>query len=103
MDVYGDDPCYANLQAIEGGVDGVVIVTNPYITVQVVQDAAQAGVPRVWMHDNTFMPGSVSKEAVHACEDNGITVIAGACPMMYLDFTHKCMRAVLGLMGRLPA
>lgn len=94
--------CYPDLKSIPGGVDGVVIVTRPDITEQVVRDAAQAGVKRVWMHDNTFMGGSVSGEAVAFCEEKGITVIAGACPMMYLDFGHKCMRWMLGMMGRLP-
>jgi predicted CoA-binding protein len=96
------DPCYPNVQAIPGGVDGVVIATRPEITEQVVKDCAEAGVRRVWMHDNTFVPGSRSDEAVQFCKDHGIAVIGGACPMMWMDFGHKCMRAVLGLMGRLP-
>jgi hypothetical protein len=36
---------------------------------------------------------------------NAITVIPGACPMMYLapvDVAHRCVRTVLGWFGRLP-
>ncbi len=97
------DPCYANMQAIPGGVDGAMIVTKPELTEQIVQDCVEAGVPRVWMHNNTFMASSVSDTAVQYCRDNNITVIDGGCPMMFLDFGHKCMRWVLGAMGRLPA
>ncbi|NCF65710.1 MAG: CoA-binding protein [Chloroflexi bacterium] len=96
------DTCYASLQAIPGGVDGVVIVTRPELTEQVVRDTVEAGVPRVWMHNNTFAPSSVSDTAVQICKDNNITVIDGGCPMMFLDFGHKCMRWMLGIMKRLP-
>ena len=54
------------------------------------------------MHDNTFMMGSVSEEAVAFCKANDITVIAGACPMMYIDFGHKCMRYVFSWTGKVP-
>ncbi|MCP4419827.1 MAG: CoA-binding protein [Chloroflexi bacterium] len=96
------DVCYPDVQAIPGGVDGVMIVTKPELTEKIVQDCAEAGVPRVWMHDNTFMAGSVSDKATQFCHDNNITVIDGGCPMMFLEFGHKCMRWVLGVTGRLP-
>jgi len=97
------DPCYTNIQAIPCCIDGAMIVTKPELTEQIVQDCAEAEVPRIWMHNNTFMQSSVSETAVNFCRDNNITVIAGGCPMMFLDFGHKCMRWMLGAMGRLPA
>ncbi len=97
------DPCYPNVQAVPGGVDGMMIVTSPAATEQVVQDCVAAGVPRVWMHNNTFAPSSVSDEATAVCRANNIVVIDGGCPMMFFDFGHKCMKWVLGAMGRLPA
>ena len=96
------DVCYPNMQAIPGGVDGAVIVTKPELTEQIAHDCVAADVPRVWMHNNTFMPSSVSETAVQFCHDRNIIVIDGGCPMMFLDFGHKCMRWVLGAMGRLP-
>lgn len=95
-------PCYANMQAIPGGVDGAILVTSPEVSAQVARDCVTAGVPRVWMHNNTFLPSSVSDEATAVCRENGITVIAGGCPMMFFDPFHKCMKWVLGAMGRLP-
>ncbi len=97
------DPCYANLQAIPGGVDGVVIVTKPENTERIAQDCVEARVPRVWMHNNTFLPSSVSDKATAVCRENDIVVIDGGCPMMFIDFGHKCMKWMLGVMGRLPA
>lgn len=95
--------CYPNVQAIPDGVEGVVIVTRPEVTAQVVRDCAEAGVKSVWMHKG--MGNSVSDEAVQFCHDNGIAVIPGACPMMYcepVDVFHKCFRWVLGAVGQLP-
>ena len=97
------DTCYPNVQSIPGGVDGVVIVTRPELTEKIVEDCVEAGVPRVWMHNNTFMESSVSESAVETCRENDIVIIDGGCPMMFLEFGHKCMRVVLSAMKRLPA
>lgn len=102
-------PCYPDLQSIPGGVDGVVIVTRPEVTEQIVRQCGEAGVRRVWMHGSGGKsPGkgsSVSPEGAQYCRQHDISVIAGACPMMYgegVDFGHKCMRQFLGLTGALP-
>lgn len=103
---YEGDRCYPNLQSIPGGVDGVVIITRPEITEQIVKDCHDAGVRRVWIHEG--MPRkatSVSPKAVEYCVKNDINVIAGACPMMYgenVDFGHRCMRWILKITGGLP-
>jgi hypothetical protein len=58
------------------------------------------------MHENAMAgaaASSVSQEAVKMCQANNVTVIAGGCPMMFLEFGHKCMRWILGMMGKLPA
>jgi len=106
LEKYGDDPCYPDLASIPEKVDGVVIVTRPEITEQIVRQCAELGIPRVWMHRSMEMLGSsVSDEAVEFCKQNGITVIPGGCPMMFLepvDFGHKCMRWVLNVTGKLP-
>jgi predicted CoA-binding protein len=98
-------PCYRDVQSIPGGVDGAVIVTRPETTRQIVRDCHDAGVHRVWMHQSMPKGSSVSLEAVEYCRAHDITVIAGACPMMYgdgVDLGHACMRWLLGVTGKLP-
>ena len=105
MQTFEGDRCYPNLQAIPGGVDGVVIITRPEITERIVHDCSEAGVPRVWMHESMAKGSSVSREAVEYCRQNHISVIAGACPMMFgegVDFGHKCQRWLMSVSGRLP-
>lgn len=105
LQAFEGDPCYPNLQSIPGGVDGVVIVTKPETTAQIVRDCDDAKVRRIWMHRSLAGGSSVSPAAVEYCAQHDIRVIAGACPMMYgtsVDFGHACMRAILGLTGGLP-
>lgn len=105
MQTFEGDRCYPDLMSIPGGVDGVVIVTRPEITRQIVHDCQRANVRRVWMHQSVTKGASVSPEAAEYCRQHDISVIAGACPMMYVehaDFGHRCMRWILELTGKLP-
>ncbi len=97
------DPCYSSLSAIPGGVDAVFIMNSPDITEQIVDEAARLGIKRVWMHNNTLMPSSVSEAAVARCQAAGMTAITVGCPMMFLepDIFHSCMRWMLRVRGRL--
>ena len=107
MQTFEGDRCYPDLTSIPGGVDGVVIITRPEVTEQIVHDCTGAGIRRVWMHQSMAGKGtSVSPAAVDYCRQHDISVIAGACPMMYgpgADIPHTCMRWMLRLTGRLPA
>lgn len=99
------DPCYPDLRAVPGPVDGVVIATPPAAAVEVARACVELGVTRVWMH-RSFGEGSVSPEAVALCRDHGIRVIVGGCPLMYcgkVDFGHRCMRWILEMRGRIEA
>ncbi len=108
LEHFEGDRCYPDLRSIPGGVDGVVIITRPEITEQIVREASAAGVRRVWMHRSLAKGSSVSGQAVQYCGARGISVIAGACPMMYgadgvgADFGHTCMRWIMRLTGGLP-
>jgi uncharacterized protein len=113
LDTFDGDRCYPTVTALPVVPDGVVIVTRPDVTLEVVKQCVEADVKRVWMHD---MRGtqpkfakesgqamtSVSEEAVRLCKEHGITVIPGGCPRQFDgDFGHKCMRWMLQVMGAL--
>jgi predicted CoA-binding protein len=106
METFEGNRCYPNLQSIPGGVDGVVVITRPQATEQIVRDCVQAHVPRVWMHQSVASGTSVSQAAVDYCREHDVSVIAGACPMMYgpgADVPHRCMRWVMKVTRRLPS
>ena len=105
MQSFEGNPCYPDLKSIPGGVDGVVIATRPEVTERIVHDCGDAGVHHVWMHRSIGKGSSVSPAAVEYCHQRNITVIAGACPMMFgdgVDFGHTCLRWILKLTGGLP-
>jgi uncharacterized protein len=98
------DKCYRSLAEIPGGVDGVVIATHPDAAESVARECAQLGIKRVWMH-RLFGAGSQSQAAVDFCAANGLTAIAGGCPLMYAptsDAGHVCFRWIQGITGGRP-
>ena len=100
------EPSFPDLKSIPGGVDGVVIVTRPEVAEQIVHTCSDANVRRVWMHRSLANGSSVSPQAVKYCLEHDISVIAGACPMMYgtgADLGHKCMRWIMKVTGKLSA
>lgn len=99
------DKAYPDIASVPEQLDGVMIVTKPAIADEIMPQCVQAKVPMVWMHENAMFgaaASSVSSGAAELGRENGITVIAGGCPMMFLDFGHKCMRWILGAAGKLP-
>jgi len=96
--------CYPDLRSIPGGVEAVMVATHPRAAPRVLEECVALGIGRVWMH-RAFGQGSVSGEAVRRGRQAGLTVIDGACPMMFckpVDPGHFCMRWVLRLTGKLP-
>jgi predicted CoA-binding protein len=106
MQTFEGDRCYPDVRSIPGGVDAVVILTRPETADQIVRDCHEAGIRHVWMHKSVGKGSSVSAAAVEYCRQHDISVIAGACPMMYgpgADFGHTCMRWFLSWTGGLPS
>ncbi len=94
--------CYPNLASVPGALDGIVVATHPDVSVDLVLQAVERKVRRIWLH-RSFGPGSVSDAAVRACGSHGVSCIVGGCPVMYcepVDFGHRCMRWWLGRRGR---
>lgn len=79
-------PCYAKVQDIKPGVEGVLVITKPELAAQIVRDCVEAGVKRVWLYAGIGR-GAATKEALELCEANGIDVIAGFCPYMFFKGT----------------
>ena len=102
---FDGDRCYPSVRSIPGGADGVVIVTRPETTEQIVHECQDAGIRSVWMHRSLGRDGSsVSPQAVEYCLQHGIDVISNGCPMMFgpgADFGHTCMRWILKFKGEL--
>jgi predicted CoA-binding protein len=96
--------CFPDLRSVPGGVDALLIATPPSAALGLVRECRELGIRRVWMH-RSFGTGSVAEDAVRYCREHDMSVIPGACPMMYcapVDPFHACLRHVLRWFGRMP-
>jgi predicted CoA-binding protein len=95
----GGEPCYPNLAALQGKVDGVLICVPPSQAGQVLQEAAQAGMKKIWLQQ-----GAQSPEVLAQARELGINPVAGKCILMYAEpvrSLHGWHRAFARLFGQL--
>jgi predicted CoA-binding protein len=97
--------CFARVADISPPVEGVLLMTPPAVTERVVRQCADAGVKRIWML-RAGGKGAVSDEAVQFCHSQGIAVIPGECPFMFLPhagLVHQLHGLVRKIAGSYPA
>ncbi len=92
--------CYRSLRDLPAPVGGLVAVVPPAQTEQLVREAHQAGIHRVWMQQ-----GAESEGAIRFCRDNSLEEIHGECILMFAEpakTIHRFHRSFRKLFGRLP-
>jgi predicted CoA-binding protein len=74
-----------NLSSLPEPVHGVSIITPPEVTEQIVEEAAKAGITRLWMQ-----PGAESGRAIERARELGLSVIAGGpCLLVALGYRER--------------
>lgn len=68
---------YPSLADLPQSPDVIDLVVPPAVTEQVVKEAHQLGLARIWMQ-----PGAESEAAIAFCRDHGIQVVYDACAMV---------------------
>lgn len=97
-------PCLPRVQDASPPVEGVLLMTHPSVTDLVVRDCAQAGIRHVWMY-RAAGAGAVSRSAVDFCQSNGIALVDGECPFMFLEgasWPHRLHGFCRKVLGRYP-
>lgn len=95
----GGEHCYANLAALQGKVDGVLICVPPQATEQMLREAVEIGVKNIWLQQ-----GAQSAEALALARELGVTPVNGKCILMYappVKSIHGFHRAVVKVFGQL--
>ena len=96
--------CFACVQDIEPPVDAALLMTSAAVTEAVVNDCAEAGIKRVWMYRGGGQ-GAVNEKAIEVCQERGIKVIPGECPLMFLPQSggiHRLHGILRKITGRYP-
>ncbi len=96
--------CYARVQDIQPPVTAALLMTSPAVTDIVVRDCAEAHIPHVWMYRATGR-GAVSAPAIEFCQSNGISVVPGECPFMFLPeggWIHRFHGLIKRITGSYP-
>jgi len=95
------DPCYHSLKGLPEKTGAVVICVPPAQTEQVVQQAYEAGITKVWLQQ-----GAESYAAIRFCEEHGMTIVHGQCVMMFAEPVqtfHGFHRWLWKLIGKYPS
>ena len=71
-------PCYPNLTALQGQVDGALVVVSPQQAASVLREAAATGLKNVWLQQ-----GAESPEALALARDLKLNLVAKKCVLMY--------------------
>lgn len=96
--------CFARVQDIQPAPDAALLLTSPAVTDSVVRDCAEAGVKQIWMYRGGGR-GSVSPKAVEFCRANGMELVPGQCPLMFLSpvrSVHRFHRFLSRITGNYP-
>jgi uncharacterized protein len=88
------EPCFRDLTSLPEPVTALLIVVPPAAAVNVMREAAAAGIRRVWLQQ-----GAESPEALKTGAALGLDVIAGECILMFAAPTgfHKAHAWISGL------
>ncbi len=104
LEILEGERCFARVPEITPKVDAALLMTSGENTLQAVRDCAAAGVKYVWLY-GVGGPGSVDAQALELCKQQGIQVIPGFCPYMFLPgtpFFHRMHGWVMRLTGSAP-
>lgn len=97
-------PCFAHVQDIHPTPDAALLMIPSANTPEIVRECAAAGVHRVWMYRASGQ-GAVDPEAAAFCRENGIRVVEGHCPFMFLpgtSFFHRAHGFIMKVTGAYP-
>jgi uncharacterized protein len=97
-------PVVAHLRDLDPPPDGVLVMTPPAATAEVIRECAHIGIRRVWLYRG-LGPGAVSDAALRACEEANLDVVPGECPLMFLPDSagvHQLHARLRAFAGTLP-
>ena len=78
------DRAVPSIADLPDGIGALVVMLPAEAALDVVQQAIDRGIPRIWLHHG-IGHGADSPAAVEACRAAGVAVVDGACPLMFAE------------------
>ncbi len=76
---------YADLSSLPSNVHGISVITQPEVTEQIIEQAAELGIKHVWLQ-----PGAESRGAMERAEQLGLNLIAGGpCVLVVMGYREN--------------
>ncbi|MCZ2079635.1 MAG: CoA-binding protein [Bryobacterales bacterium] len=94
-----DQPCFANIGLISPPPAAALVMTKAEVAEDLLGECARCGIRKVWLYRATGKRG-LSRKASELCARDGIKVIAGYCPFLFLPqagLIHRFHRALLSI------
>lgn len=98
------DTAYPDLRSVPGRPEVAIVMVPQAAAADVVRDCAALGITKIWLFKGLGSPGSVTDEAIEVCREHGLEVVAGACPLMFIEpvgWFHRIHRSASHLTGSL--
>ncbi len=94
-----DRPCFANIGLISPPPTAALVMTKAEAAEDLLSECARCGIRKVWLYRATGKR-RLSNTASELCAREGIEVIAGYCPFLFLPqagLIHRFHRALLSI------
>ena len=99
MQEFQGQPCYPNLEALQGQVDGVLLTVHPEQGKAVLEEASRVGIKKIWVQQQADSPA-----LLESGRQLGLDLVSGKCILMYappVRSFHKFHRFVNQIFGKL--
>ena len=99
MKEFQGEPCYPDLSALQGKVDGVLVTVHPEQGKAVLEEASRLGIKNVWVQQQAESPA-----LLESGRQLGLNLVSGKCILMYappVRSFHKFHRTINMIFGKL--
>ena len=99
MKEFQGEPCYPDLSALQGKVDGVLVTVHPDQGKAVLEEASRLGIKNVWVQQQADSPA-----LLESGRQLGLNLVSGKCILMYappVRSFHKFHRTINMIFGKL--
>jgi len=95
--------CVPSVKELPAEVENLILAVPSSLTEEIVDQCLETSIKRIWMIKGVGR-GAYSEKAHKVCQDHGIEVVYGFCPLMfYGDGMHRFHFWLRKTFGKMPA